>query len=93
MKTVTVLQGQSLLDIAVEHTGSISAVFDIARLNNKSITDLPIPGEQLNVDNRNVVKRVLDYYAKNNIHPGTAGDVTSEGGIGYWKIGIDFKVS
>ena len=95
---VKVLKFQSILDIAVQETGSMENAFEIAAANGKAITDdinsgeLFIPNElQLNA---NVVNRLAD----KRIKPATA--LTSEditispfGGIGYMKIAYDFIIS
>ena len=36
---VVVLHNQSLLDLALQHTGTIESIFELAMLNNLSITD------------------------------------------------------
>ena len=98
----TVLHNQSLLDFAIQHTGSAQNAFEIAKANGLAIsaevvagTELIIPGTVMNdVD-------VLQYYVSRAIQPATAitnfiGDGSPEPhpeGIGYWIIGDDNIVS
>lgn len=98
MKTVTVLDGQSIFDIAVQKCGSAESAFDISLLNGISLTDVIAGGTVLqlpsvkNADNVSV-------FETGNINPATAltaNDIanTIEGeGIGYWSIENDFIVS
>jgi len=91
---ITVLQGQNLLDIAVQHTGSTEAVFLLAMENGLGITDELTPGMVLNpvpVQNR----RVRNYFANNNLKPATAitADDMIEEGIEFWYVEYDFVVS
>ena len=37
--TITVLHNQSLLDLALQHTGTIESVFEFAEANTINITD------------------------------------------------------
>ena len=69
MQTITRQDRQTLFDIAVQHCGDAQAAFDIADMNDISLTDsetmvLEIPA----VYNR----RVVDYYHTNDIKPATA---------------------
>lgn len=72
--TVTVEQGQNLLDISVQETGTIENVFKIAQANDICITDyLPI-GTVIIIPNDVVVnKKVKDYYKNKGIKPATNG--------------------
>ena len=45
--TITVLHNQSLLDLALQHTGTIESIFELAVLNEKSITDDMLAGASL----------------------------------------------
>lgn len=63
MSSVIVYQGQSLFDIAVQYSGSATAVFDWALKNNRSITDELITGETLQVpDSIYAEPVVIDYF-------------------------------
>lgn len=68
---VLVQQGQSLLDIALQTTGSAEAAFDLALKNGLSITDdLSAGDELLTTDLFN--KHIKSYYDNRNIKPATA---------------------
>jgi hypothetical protein len=59
---------QTLADIAVQHTGSIESLFDIARLNNIAVTD----SDNMVIMMPAVVnKSVADFYRLNNHNPAT----------------------
>lgn len=90
------LSGQSLLDLAIQSSGSASAAFALAVANGISLTGEPA-GELTAVDVAN--KAVADYYAARNLMPATAiteaiGDNPSGlAGIEYWIIETDFVVN
>ena len=46
---VEVLHNQSLLDLALQHTGTIESIFELAMLNNLSITDDVVAGKVLTI--------------------------------------------
>ena len=100
--TITALHNQSLLDLALQHTGTIESVFEFAVLNEKNVTDDMVAGASLNVPPllegaRN--KDILAYYTAKNIQPATA--FTKEDkqvlerleGISIWAINLDFVVT
>ncbi|WP_367867903.1 hypothetical protein [Pedobacter sp. WC2423] len=89
-------QGQSLLDVALQHCGDVSVIFDIAVLNGVSVTEKLKPGTVLilpEVSDAGMVR----YFFQNNFIPATdTGSVKAielPEGIDYWAIGIDFIVS
>lgn len=98
MATVIPADRQSLLDIAVQTSGSIEAVIALAYKNGVSITDqLPIG---IKLETVGVVdKTVVERYVVKKIRPATAlsnGENVSpetSGGIGYMAVEIDFIVS
>lgn len=55
-KVITVKHQQSLFDIAIEQTGSIESVMDIAELNNLSITQVLYEGQELIIDTEWLLK-------------------------------------
>ena len=67
---ITALQGQSIFDIAIQHSGNIEAVISIAMANDVSVTDKIRPGEKMNIPAL-IDRRVLNYYRINNIIPAT----------------------
>jgi len=93
---ITVLQGQSLFDIAVQEFGSVEAIHALATLNGLSVTDELVPGTLLQ---KTIVvdKRIATYYSNKGLMPATAGtadaEVVIQGGLGYMAIGIDFIIS
>jgi len=90
------LQGQNLMDKAIEMTGSIDALLEMARVNNVSITqDLPIGTEVQATDV--LSKKTLMYVQENNI-PATRieqwqdSDTQEQLGIGYMAIEETFII-
>lgn len=66
---VKVLEGQSLLDVAIQTSGSIEATIDMAHINGMSVTD-----DFEGMDLRTVAvenKPVQQYYEKRAIKPAT----------------------
>lgn len=98
MKT-TILHHQSLLDLAIQHTGTAENAFDLALQNNRSITDDLEAGESIEFTAYGIQqnKDILNYYSAKRLQPATAVIMLPEEerleGIGYWTISVDFKVS
>lgn len=96
MKT-KVQDRQSLIDVALQTSGDVSAAVDLANENDRNITDDLAIGAELNtaqIVDRNIVNR----YAEKGIIPTTAISEQDEdnapfGGIGYMGIELDFMVS
>ena len=77
---VTVLNRQSLFDIAIQYRGSAEAAFEIAALNDLSITDELESGQQLEVETgRAPSLHVVNYYRTNGVVPATAPPSLPEG--------------
>lgn len=95
-KITTVLKSQSLADICIQELGGLSAWFALAWANDKSITDPLTAGEQLTSKGVVVADAdIVDFYAARQIKPATAltaTPLTALEGIGYWRIGSDFKI-
>ena len=100
--TITVLHNQSLLDLALQHTGTIESIFELAVLNEKSVTDDLVAGPPLNVPPFSASARnkdILAYYMAKNIQPATAFTKQDKQvlerleGISIWAINLDFVVS
>ena len=70
MKTVTVLDRQSIFDIAIQHCGAAEAACDIALLNGISITD-ELPANSVVKMPSIHDNTIVDYYLQNNIIPAT----------------------
>ncbi len=90
---VTVLDRQSIFDMAVQSSGSAEAAFEVAILNNLSITDDLEAGQEL-ILLQIVNKEIATYYANRQLKPAT-GITESEiqpGGIDFMGIEIDFII-
>ena len=97
---ITVLHNQSLLDLALQHTGSIESVFELAEANNLNITDDVQAGAPLYLgEGLGVRNEILNYYTAKNLQPATAFSKEDEQvferleGISIWAINLDFIVS
>lgn len=74
--TVTVLNGQTLADIAIQEYGSLEAVFLLAAENDISPTAILQPGMELQRPDI-VVNQEMETYCKNNgVSPAT--DINTE---------------
>lgn len=91
---MVVNQNQSLVDFSIQHCGDATAVFDLAIENNLSITDELESGAELTITSA-VEQQIVDFFANKNIIPATEEKEEDKPltGIGYWRIGVDFKVS
>ena len=89
-----VLEGQSLLDIAIQCCGSAEAAYDIAVLNGLSIADDLTAGRELTIPAA-VNSSVVSYYTQKGIKPSTAITATTEDseGIDFWAIEDDFEIA
>lgn len=99
MKAI-ILHNQSLLDLAIQHTGAVENAFDLALANNRSITDDLEAGDWLMANSQELKanKDILSYYTAKKLQPATAisGDYSTDNslqGIDYWTVKIDFVVS
>lgn len=101
--TITALHNQSLLDLALQHTGSIESVFELAEANALNITDDVQAGAPLIVPSLlgggTRGGDILAYYTAKNLQPATAFSKEDEQvferleGISIWAINLDFIVS
>ncbi len=94
MKKYTVLDRQSIFDIAVQECGSNETAFEIALLNNKSVVDDLVTGEELTLPEQ-TQKRIAEHFAYNHLTPATALGMEDIGydGINYMGIEFDFMVN
>ncbi len=97
MGTVTVKERQTLLDIALQTSGSVEAVVDLALANGLSITDELSDGQVL-VTAGATDAAVVERYETNGIYPATEASDDERNamaweGIGFMEIGTDFVVS
>lgn len=98
--TITALHNQSLLDLALQHTGAIESVFELAEANALNITDDVQAGAPLYLgEGLGVRNEILSYYTAKNLQPATAFSKEDEQvferleGISIWAINLDFIVS
>lgn len=97
MEQITVQEGQSVSDLAIQYYGSIEGADQIADLNDISPCAFIAPGTKLLIGTP-VKKNTAAYFRSQKIHVATYRDVfrpeesTGEG-IGYWVIGETFIVS
>ena len=98
--TITALHNQSLLDLALQHTGTIESVFELADANNLNITDDVQAGAPLYLgEGLGVRNEILSYYTAKKIQPATAFSKEDEQvferleGISIWAINLDFIVT
>lgn len=93
---VTVLNTQSILDISIQHTGSVYNAFDIAVANGLSISSLIEPGTSVIIPEVSQNNDVLNYYSTKQIQPATGlvalSSIEVKRGIGWMKVGSTFKV-
>ena len=73
---LTVLDRQSLFDVAVQAAGSAEAAFELAMLNGLSVTDELETGQELapanSPEGRGLRNRgIADYYANRQLKPAT----------------------
>lgn len=69
---IVVLHNQSLLDVCLQHTGSIESVFELAMANDLAITDDVQAGQILELPEGIAMdKDILNYYKAKNIQPAT----------------------
>lgn len=95
---VTVLNNQTLQDIAIRYCGTIAAVIDIALLNNISITQELDPGQILIIPIKDYgFQEIVNYFILESKEPATSlaeeNIISIESGIGYMQIENNFKVS
>lgn len=97
---IIVLHNQTLLDLAIQYTGTAENAFDLALANNKSITDDLQAGESIDISTYDTQKNkdILNYYQAKKLQPATG--LSSQQlindkpeGIDYWAIQTDFIVS
>ncbi|GGG46943.1 hypothetical protein [Epilithonimonas arachidiradicis] len=96
--TVIVLHNQSLLDVAIQHTGSVQNAFEIAAANEMSLTDQLTAGKELIIpDSITQDVDIKNYYQSRAIQPAT--DITQNGeseeqpeGISVWILNQNFIV-
>lgn len=88
-----VIAGQSLFDIAIQKSGAVESVFDLAVTNDLSITGPLFAGQEL-IDAPVRDQDIAGYYRVKGLTPATALNAGENGeGIEFWAIERDFIVS
>ncbi|HUH35150.1 MAG TPA: hypothetical protein VL022_04890 [Moheibacter sp.] len=97
---VTVLNNQTVFDLAIRYCGSPLAAFQIANANAIPVTKKLSAGSKIMIPSiDNTDNNVVDHYRGTYHQPATAWDEKRTAippkleGISYWAIGIDFVVS
>lgn len=75
---VKIYNNQNLLDIAIQTTGGLDALFEIAMNNGISVSQQLVPGTELKIKQPATNAVVLNYYERNKILPATAGNKIKE---------------
>ena len=95
MRDTLAIQDQNLFDLAIQKYGNVEAVVEMARLNDRSITDVLAPGLKIVSSYEVLDKQVYDYYTNRSIKP-TTGELgiipCLYRGIGYMIVETDFIV-
>jgi hypothetical protein len=63
---ITVINGQSIYDIALQYAGSVEAVVEIAEANYMSMDTILEAGRELEIPRVHNL-RIVEYYKQNNI--------------------------
>ncbi|MBN1185777.1 MAG: hypothetical protein JXB49_26075, partial [Bacteroidales bacterium] len=99
-REVKILKGQTLADIAIQETGCLDGLFDLAITNGISMTEQLSSGSDIDIADTDINEQAYRLVKLENVKPATEfGYVLSGGedpmpeGIGYWSVGIDFIVS
>jgi len=92
MPVIKTRSRQNMLDVAIQEQGDVSAAFDLALNNGFSLTDAPDIGTEVQTASAKN-KEVVKFFNTELKHPASNDGVIINKGIGYWRIGIDFKVS
>lgn len=86
MMDITVIQGQSVADIAVQYSGNIEAMFEVAANNSLRLDDGLAAGSTLKVNDVPLDKNVRNIYVNDEVKVATDDGVLAPGGIGSWHI-------
>ena len=95
MKTIQVLSGQTLVDIAMQELGDASRLFELAELNGLLPSDNIVAGQSILVPDLEVNKAKTVNLLQVN-QPATysySEEVVPLEGVDYWGIGFDFEIS
>lgn len=92
-----VLHNQSLIDLAIQHTGNVENCFAIAMENGMAISDFLDAGSEVFIPGTLTVNNdILNYYNSKQIKPATGFVETSSEneleGISIWILNKNFVV-
>lgn len=73
---VRVKDGQTLADISIQEYGSLEAAMEFARFNGIAITDIPVPGSELQLQDVVYDRTMADYCKVNGVSPATQRDTS-----------------
>jgi hypothetical protein len=101
MKKVEIKEGQTLPDILIQELGDMERLFEVALLNEMSVTDELAAGDFILVpESENSKKNIVKIFSDPANKPasgsteGGAGDwLNVLEGIDYWAIQYDFIIS
>lgn len=91
-----VQNGQDVFDVSLSVGGSIEYAFEVAALLSVGVTSTELQGKFINFRSilTNPQKRVLQIYKEKKVNPASNVQAGLQGeGIGFWFIGLDFRVS
>lgn len=77
---VTVKDGQTLADIAIQEFGTVDALPDLARVNSLAMSDIPTVGALLILPDKSYNVTMQQYCKAHDVSPATARD---ESGISW----------
>ena len=98
MQRIKINEGQTILDIAIQHCGDVELAYDLAVANGLNFSDDLIIGNEMVVfDVALEKKKVVEVFNNPNniLVPASRKDDANVAleGIGYWAIGVDLVVS
>lgn len=79
MEKITVLQGQTLIDLAIRYYGSAEGAFALAVKNGLAVTDDLRPGQIIEYDPAEVINSAMvDYWRKQNMESASGINTTDD---------------
>lgn len=95
---ITVTSRQNILDVAIEHCGTLEAAYELAVANGLSLTEDIVNGRELK-ETEITDSDVTLFYNVNNVKPATGittDEINNRLGIGegveFWRIEYEFEV-
>ena len=92
MPVIKTRSRQNILDIAIQEQGDVATVFGLALNNGFSLTYDPDIGTEVKTGAA-TNKEIVKFFNTELKNPASADAVVINKGVGYWRVGIDFKVS